>query len=92
MTHAVRDAAYNNSAAVSDSSQIIDRWVAASAAVRSQRPKHLDLACGPGERNNRQASRPIGRCLLREALTARNQLTRPLECDGHHQHKAGKLE
>ena len=46
MTHVARDAAYNNSAAVSDSTQIVDRWVAASAAFRSQRPKHLDLAYG----------------------------------------------
>jgi hypothetical protein len=39
MTRAARDAAYNNSAAVSDSAQIVDRWVAASAAFRGQLQK-----------------------------------------------------
>jgi hypothetical protein len=51
MTRAARDAAYNNSQAVSDSAQIVNRWVAASGTFRSQRPKHLDVAYGPGERN-----------------------------------------
>ena len=51
MTRAARDAAYNNSQAVSDSAQIVNRWVAASATFRSQRPKQLDVAYGPGERN-----------------------------------------
>jgi acetyl esterase/lipase len=67
MTRAARNAAYNNSEAVSDSSQIIDRWVAASAAVRSQRPKHLDLAYGPGERNKWDlfpADNPTAPCLI----------------------------
>ena len=67
MTHAARDAAYNNSAAVSDSARIVDRWVAASAAVRSQRPKHLDLAYGPGERNKWDlfpADNPAVPCLV----------------------------
>jgi arylformamidase len=67
MTHAARDAAYNNSAAVSDSAQIIDRWVAASAAFRSQRPQHLDLAYGPGERNKWDlfpANNPTAPCLV----------------------------
>jgi acetyl esterase/lipase len=67
MTHAARDAAYNNSAAVSDSAQIVDRWVAASAAFRSQRPQHLDLAYGPGERNKWDlflANNPTAPCLV----------------------------
>ncbi len=51
MSHAARDASYNNGTAVADSAQIIDRWVADSAAFRAQHPKHLDLAYGPGERN-----------------------------------------
>jgi arylformamidase len=51
MSHAARDAAYNNGTAVADSTQIVDRWVAASAAFRNRHPKHLDLAYGPGERN-----------------------------------------
>jgi len=51
MTRAARDAAYNNSQAVSDSAQIVNRWVAASATFRSQRPKQLDVPYGPGERN-----------------------------------------
>jgi arylformamidase len=67
MTRAARNAAYNNSEAVSDSSQIIDRWVAASSAVRSQRAKYLDLAYGPGERNKWDlfpADNPAAPCLV----------------------------
>jgi arylformamidase len=51
MTRAARDAAYNNGAAVSGSTEMVETWVAASAAFRLQRPKHIDLAYGPGERN-----------------------------------------
>ncbi len=51
MSHAERDAAYNNGAAVEGSVQIVDRWVADSAAFRAKHPKHLDLAYGAGERN-----------------------------------------
>jgi len=51
MSQAARDAAYNNGAAVSDSSQIAERWVAASTAFRGERSQHIDLAYGPGERN-----------------------------------------
>jgi arylformamidase len=51
MTRQARDAAYNNGAAVSGSTQMVESWVAASATLRSQRPQHLDLAYGPGERN-----------------------------------------
>jgi len=67
LSHAGRDAAYNNSAAVSDSAQIVDRWVAASATFRSQRPKYLDLAYGPGERNKWDlfpADNPTAPCLV----------------------------
>jgi len=67
LSHAGRDAAYNNSAAVSDSVQIVDRWVAASATFRSQRPKYLDLAYGPGERNKWDlfpAENPTAPCLV----------------------------
>ena len=51
MTRAARDAAYNNGAAVSGSTEMVESWVTASATFRSQRPKHIDLAYGPGERN-----------------------------------------
>jgi len=50
MTRADRDAAYNNAAAVSDSAQIRERVTAASATMRTQRSKHIDLPYGPGER------------------------------------------
>jgi hypothetical protein len=43
MTRADRDAAYNNLAAVGDSAQIMERVTAASAALRAQRSKHIDL-------------------------------------------------
>jgi arylformamidase len=67
MTRAARDAAYNNSQAVSDSAQIVNRWVAASATFRSQRPKQLDVAYGPGERNKWDlfpADNPAAPCLV----------------------------
>jgi len=51
MSQASRNAAYDNSAAVSDSAEIIQSWVEASKELRSQRSKHLDLAYGRGERN-----------------------------------------
>jgi arylformamidase len=49
-TRADRDAAYNNAAAVSDSTQIMARRSEASAKLRGQRPKHLDLPYCAGER------------------------------------------
>ena len=67
MTRAARDAAYNNSQAVSDSAQIVNRWVAASATFRSQRPKQLDVPYGPGERNKWDlfpADNPTAPCLV----------------------------
>jgi acetyl esterase/lipase len=51
MSHTERDAAYNNSIAVPDSTQIVDRWVADSADFRAKHAAHVDLAYGPGERN-----------------------------------------
>jgi arylformamidase len=51
MTRADRNAAYNNNAAVSDREQITERWRTASARIRSQRPQHIDLPYGRGERN-----------------------------------------
>jgi len=50
LTRADRDAAYNNAAAVSDSTQIMAHMSEASAKLRGQRPKHLDLPYGAGER------------------------------------------
>jgi arylformamidase len=67
MSHAARDAAYNNAQAVSDSAQIIERWVAASATFRAQRPQHIDLAYGPAERNKWDlfpANSPTAPCLV----------------------------
>lgn len=67
MTRAARDAAYNNSQAVSDSAQIVNRWVAASATFRSQRSKYLDVAYGPGGRNKWDlfpADNPAAPCLV----------------------------
>jgi arylformamidase len=67
MTRAARDAAYNNSQAVSDSAQIVNRWVAASATFRSQRSKYLDVAYGPGDRNKWDlfpADNPAAPCLI----------------------------
>ena len=67
MTRAARDAAYNNSQAVSDSAQIVNRWVAASATFRSQRSKQLDVPYGPGERNKWDlfpADNPAAPCLV----------------------------
>jgi arylformamidase len=51
LTRADRDAAYNNNAVVSDGEQITERWGAASARIRSQRPQHIDLPYGRGDRN-----------------------------------------
>jgi arylformamidase len=51
MSHAGRDAAYNVVAAVADTQQIVGGLATASAALRAQRPQHLNVAYGPGERN-----------------------------------------
>ena len=67
MTRADRDAAYNNNAAVSDGEQTTERWATASAGIRSQRSRHVDLPYGPGERNKWDlfpASDPNAPCLV----------------------------
>jgi arylformamidase len=46
-----RDAAYNNSAAVAGSGEIVAGWDKASEAWRNARPGHLGLSYGPKERN-----------------------------------------
>jgi acetyl esterase/lipase len=66
-TRADRDAAYNNSAAVSNSEEITARWATASARIRSQRSRHIDLPYGRGERNKWDlfpASDPNAPCLV----------------------------
>ena len=85
------------SAAVSDSMKIVDRWVAGSAALRSQRPKHLDLAHGAGERNNYDlfpADNPTTPCwcsynreianIVRVLLRACSREVGPLRCSATH--------
>ena len=51
MNRAQLDAAYDNSAAVTDSTQRRDGWIARSAEMRANNPELLDLAYGPRERN-----------------------------------------
>ena len=51
MTKAERDAAYNNTDAVKNSTQLNEQRIAASAAFRAAHPGHLDLRYGPKERN-----------------------------------------
>jgi acetyl esterase/lipase len=51
MDRAALDAAYNNSAAVSDSAQIVAGWEARSARLRAAHPEGIDLRYGPDERN-----------------------------------------
>jgi len=51
MSRAERDAAYNNSAAVTNSAELNAAREAASAAFRAAHPGHLDLRYGPRERN-----------------------------------------
>src|SRR5262245_30153113 len=51
MDRTALDAAYNNSAAVADSSAILTDWDARSRALRAARPQLLDLRYGPEERN-----------------------------------------
>ena len=50
MSRAERDAAYNNSAAVSDSAQYVARWTTASAALRAAHPKFIDIPYASKER------------------------------------------
>jgi acetyl esterase/lipase len=51
MSHAERDAAYNNTAAVAQSAVLNGAREIASAAFRAAHPLHLDLRYGPRERN-----------------------------------------
>jgi arylformamidase len=51
MDQATLDAAYNNSAGVPNSSQMMDAFTARSATLRAAYPDHLDLRYGPKERN-----------------------------------------
>ena len=51
MNRAALDAAYENSAAVSDSPALLAGWNARSDRLAAERPQHLDLRYGPLERN-----------------------------------------
>jgi arylformamidase len=51
MDRAALDAAYNNSAAVRDSAEIVADWEARSARLRARHPEGMDLRYGPEERN-----------------------------------------
>jgi acetyl esterase/lipase len=51
MDRATLDAAYNNSAAVKNSAQIVADWQARSEKVRAKYPDGLDLKYGPAPRN-----------------------------------------
>jgi acetyl esterase/lipase len=50
MARAERDAAYNNSEAVADSTEHVARWTEASAAWRTAHPDHLDIPYAAQER------------------------------------------
>jgi arylformamidase len=50
MDQAARDAAYNNTAGVAGSADIVAGWRAASARLREARPEKLDIPYGPAER------------------------------------------
>jgi acetyl esterase/lipase len=67
MTHAQRDSAYNNSAAVADSQVKMAAFLARSTAFRASRPDHLDIPYGPAERNKWDiypAADPAAPCLV----------------------------
>jgi arylformamidase len=51
MDRAALDAAYNNSAAVPETAQIMADWERRSDELAAQRPQFLDLRYGPAERN-----------------------------------------
>jgi arylformamidase len=50
MDRAALDAAYNNSAAVAGSADLVQRWRERSAAIRARRDARLDIAYGPSPR------------------------------------------
>jgi len=67
MSRVERDAAYNNSAAVKNSTELNAAREAASAAFRAAHPGHLDLRYGPRERNTWDlfpASDPNAPCIV----------------------------
>ncbi len=51
LSRAQRDGAYNNSAAVPDSANIVDGWTRDSAALRQRFAGSIDLPYGPKPRN-----------------------------------------
>ncbi|HEU0260051.1 MAG TPA: alpha/beta hydrolase [Burkholderiales bacterium] len=51
MDQVALDAAYNNSAAVKDSAQIVAEWEARSARLRARHAEGMNLRYGPEERN-----------------------------------------
>ena len=51
MDRAALDAAYDNTAAVSNSAALLADFDARSAQLRARKPQHLDLRYGPAERN-----------------------------------------
>ena len=51
MERAALDAAYNNSAAVKDSAQIVAEWEARSARLRARHAEGMNLRYGPKKRN-----------------------------------------
>jgi arylformamidase len=50
MDRAALDAAYNNSAAVAGSAELVQRWRGRSAAIRARPDARLDIAYGPSPR------------------------------------------
>ena len=51
MDRAALDAAYDNTAAVSNSAALLADFAARSARLRAEKPQHLDLRYGPAERH-----------------------------------------
>jgi len=67
MSQAERDAAYNNTDAVTDSATLNAARAAGSATFRAARPDHLDIPYGPRERNKIDlfpAADPNAPCLV----------------------------
>jgi acetyl esterase/lipase len=66
MSRAERDAAYNNTAAVPESADLLATWRSEAAAFRAAHAQHLDLRYGPRERNTWDlfpAADPTAPCL-----------------------------
>jgi len=67
MSGAERDAAYNNTAAVPESAELLAGWRTESEAFRAAHAEHLDLRYGPRERNTWDlfpAADPKAPCLV----------------------------